>query len=83
MAHQDLQQVVTPPDLQRLSAELGVKYADLVRQGHWDTPTREAIDALVANVQQRVTGTIRLKLYKGDCRVVGRQAFADVRSTKL
>jgi argininosuccinate synthase len=83
MAHQDLQQVVSPPDLQRLSAELGVKYADLVRQGQWDTPTREAIDALVANVQPRVTGTIRLKLYKGDCRVAGRQVAADVRNKKF
>lgn len=82
VAHQDLQQFVTPPDLQRLAAELGVKYADLVRQGQWDTPTREAIDALVANVQQQVTGTVRLKLYKGDCRVAGRQAFGEVGATK-
>ncbi len=72
-----------PASLRRL----GVKYADLVRQGHWYTPTREAIDALVANVQQRVTGTVRLKLYKGDCRVAGREASAgsakfEVRSSK-
>lgn len=83
LAHQDLQQFVTPPDLQRLSAELGVKYADLVRQGQWDTPTREAIDALVAHVQQQVTGTVRLTLYKGDCRVSGRQAAGEVGTKKL
>ena len=83
MAHQDLQQVVTEPDLQRLSADLGVTYADLVRHGQWDTRTREAIDALVANVQRQVTGAVRLKLYKGDCRVAGRRAAGEVRSTKL
>jgi argininosuccinate synthase len=83
MAHQDLQQVVTEPDLQRLSADLGVTYADLVRHGQWDTRTREAIDALVANVQRQVTGAVRLKLHKGDCRVAGRRAAGEVRSTKL
>jgi argininosuccinate synthase len=83
MAHHDLQQFVTPPDLERLAAELGVKYADLVQRGQWDTATREAIDALVANVQQPVTGTVRLKLYKGDCRVAGRQGFGEVGSSKV
>ncbi|MFI5177419.1 MAG: argininosuccinate synthase [Vicinamibacterales bacterium] len=73
-AHGDLQALVTPRDLERLTADLGVKYADLVYNGLWYTPTREAIDALVAKVQERVTGTIRLKLFKGDCRVVGRKS---------
>ena len=71
-AHRELQKFVTPRDLERLTAELGVKYADLVYNGLWYTPTREAIDALVANVQEKVAGVIRLKFFKGDCRVVGR-----------
>lgn len=76
-AHLELQNFVTPHDLQRLSAELAVTYADLVYTGAWYTPTREAIDAFVGKVQSRVTGTIRLKLFKGDCRVAGRKsAFA-------
>jgi len=45
-----------------------------VYNGLWFSPTRSAIDAFVQNIQQRVTGTIRLKLYKGDCRVVGRKS---------
>ena len=64
----------TPRDSSGSPSELGVQYADLVYNGHWFTPTREAIDAFVATVQPRVTGTIRLKLFKGDCRVVGRQS---------
>jgi argininosuccinate synthase len=71
-AHKELQKFVTPRDLERLTSELGVRYADLVYNGLWYTPTREAIDALVAKVQETVTGTIRLKLFKGDCHVVGR-----------
>jgi argininosuccinate synthase len=73
-AHRELQKFVTPRDLERLTAELAVKYADLVYNGLWYTPTREAIDALVAKVQETVTGVIRLKFFKGDCRVVGRRS---------
>jgi argininosuccinate synthase len=71
-AHLSLQKFVTPRDLDRLTSDLAVKYADLVYNGFWYTPTREAIDALVAKVQEKVTGTVRLKFFKGDCRVVGR-----------
>jgi argininosuccinate synthase len=74
LAHKELQSFVTPRDLERLTSELGVKYADLVYNGLWYTPTREAIDALVRKVQEKVTGVIRLKLFKGDCRVVGRRS---------
>ena len=49
-------------------------YADSVYNGLWFSPTREAIDAFVAPIQQRVTGAVRLKLFKGDCRVVGRKS---------
>lgn len=73
-AHNELQKYVTPRDLARLASDVGVKYADLVYNGHWYSPTREAIDALVAKVQERVTGAIRLKLFKGDHRVVGRKS---------
>ncbi len=73
-AHKELQKFVTARDLERLTSELGVKYADLVYNGLWYTATREAIDALVAKVQEKVTGVIRLKFFKGDCRVVGRKS---------
>ena len=73
-AHRELQAFVTPRDLERLTSELGVKYADLVYQGLWFTPTREAIDALVQHVQKRVTGIIRMRFFKGECRVVGRKS---------
>ena len=73
-AHKELQKFVTARDLERLTSDLGVTYADLVYNGLWYTPTREAIDALVAKVQEKVSGVIRLKLFKGDCRVVGRKS---------
>jgi argininosuccinate synthase len=73
-AHRELEGMVIPKDLQRLKQRLAQEYADIVYNGLWFTPTREAIDAFVKYVQQRVTGTVRLKLYKGDCRVVGRKS---------
>jgi argininosuccinate synthase len=73
-AHKELQALVTPRDLERLTADLGVRYADLVYNGHWYGPTREAIDALVNKVQEKVTGVIRMKLFKGGCHVVGRSS---------
>ena len=71
-AHRELEGFVIPRDLERLKHELGRTYADLVYNGLWYSPTREAIDAFVANVQKGVTGTVRLKLFKGNCTVVGR-----------
>jgi argininosuccinate synthase len=73
-AHRELEGLVIPKDLQRMKQRLAQDYADIVYNGLWFTPTREAIDAFVQNVQQRVSGTVRLKLYKGDCRVVGRKS---------
>lgn len=73
-AHKELETLVIPRDLERLKRQLGAVYADLVYNGLWFTPTREAIDAFVQKVQERVTGVVRLKFFKGDCRVVGRQS---------
>jgi argininosuccinate synthase len=73
-AHRELLSFVVDRDLERLTHDLSVKYADLVYGGLWFTPAREALDAFFASLQQRVTGTIRLKLFKGHCTVVGRSS---------
>jgi argininosuccinate synthase len=73
-AHRELEAFVLPRDLDRLKRELSLKYADLVYNGHWFTPMREALDALTRQVQERVNGVIRVKLFKGACDVVGRSA---------
>lgn len=72
LAHRELQAMVVPRDLERLTHQVGRTYVDLVYNGRWFTPTREASDALVGHVQARVTGTVRVKLLKGACAVVGR-----------
>jgi argininosuccinate synthase len=73
-AQRELESLVTPRDLVRLKRELGVKYADLVYNGLWFTPMRQAIDAFVTTMQAQVTGEVRLRLFKGECRVAGRRS---------
>jgi len=74
IAHQELEKLVIARDLERIKHDLSRVYADLIYNGLWFSHTREAIDALVKSIQPRVTGAIRLKLFKGDCRVVGRKS---------
>jgi argininosuccinate synthase len=50
------------------------KYAELVYNGLWFTPLREALDAFVSKTQERVSGAVRLKLYKGNVIVGGRRS---------
>jgi argininosuccinate synthase len=69
-----LEALVLPRDLARLARQASRTYADLVYDGLWFTPAREALDAFFRSVHQRVTGTVRLRLFKGDCRVVGRRS---------
>ncbi|MYD70317.1 MAG: argininosuccinate synthase [Acidobacteria bacterium] len=82
-AHRELEALVVPRDLERLKAGLSRVYADLVYDGLWFSATREAIDAFVGSVQRYVTGTVRLKLSKGSCCVVGRRSPASLYDTAL
>jgi argininosuccinate synthase len=75
-AHRELEHFVLARDLERLKRELALKYAELVYNGLWFTPMREALDAFSRKVQQPLTGTIRLRLFKGNCEVVGRRTTA-------
>ena len=72
LAHRELENFVSPRDLFRMKQEMALKYADMVYNGLWYSPVRDAMDAFIAKVQERVTGTIRLKLFKGSAHVVGR-----------
>lgn len=73
-AHRDLEASVAPVELVRLKRELGVKYAELVDSGGWCTMTRQALDAFNSTIQARVTGVVRVKLFKGHHTAVGRQS---------
>ena len=73
-AHSELEQLVL--DRRTLAAKdlIAPRYADLVYEGRWWTTEREAYDAFVAVTQERVTGSVTLRLYKGSTAVVGRES---------
>lgn len=73
-AHQELERLVCDRALLRFKQGIASKYAELVYDGFWFTPLKRSLDALVNETQRKVTGTIRLKLYKGSCLVVGRKS---------
>lgn len=73
-AHRDLESITLDRDTQHLKDRLANEYATLVYNGLWFSRKREALDALISSTQKNVTGTVRIKLYKGNCIVVGRKS---------
>jgi len=69
-AHKALQALVLPRELDRLAPAMTRTFDDLVQDGQWFSPAREAIAAFVSAIQTRVTGTVTVRLFKGECRVV-------------
>jgi argininosuccinate synthase len=73
-AHSELEQLVL--DRRTLAAKdlIAPRYADIVYEGRWWTTEREAYDAFVAVTQERITGSVALRLYKGSATVTGRES---------
>lgn len=71
MAHQALEHLTLDRLTLHYKEELALKYAEIVYDGVWYSPLREAIDAFVNVTQKNVTGTVRVKLYKGNCTSAG------------
>jgi argininosuccinate synthase len=71
-AHQEIESLVLDRETRHFKDMIAVKYAELVYNGLWFTPLREALDAFVDSTQGPVTGKVRLKLYKGNIISAGR-----------
>jgi len=73
-AHKELESLVLDRELAHFKEILALKYSELVYYGLWYSPLKEALDAFVHSTQKHVTGSIRLKLFKGSCTAVGRKS---------
>jgi len=73
-AHRELESIVLDRETLRAKDRIALEYADLVYNGRWFTPLRAHYDAFVQATQTNMTGDVRLKLYKGNIIVVGRQS---------
>jgi argininosuccinate synthase len=73
-AHKELESLVLDRELQHFKEMVALKYAELVYYGLWYSPLKQALDAFVEKTQKNVTGSIRMKLFKGNCLTVARKS---------
>ncbi len=73
-AHKELECLVLDRELAHFKEMISLKYSELIYYGLWYSDLREALDGFVESTQKYVTGSIKLKLFKGNCVVVGRKS---------
>jgi len=74
VAHKELEALVLDRELAHFKEIISLKYSELVYYGLWYSPLRQALDGFVDSTQKKVTGAVRLKLFKGSCIPVGRKS---------
>lgn len=82
-AHREIEEQVLDRDTRHYKQLIAQRYAELVYDGKWFTPLREALDAFVDQTQRHVSGTVRLKLYKGNVVPAGTKAEKSLYLTDL
>jgi argininosuccinate synthase len=82
-AHRDLESLNLTADLIHYKQGIEETYARLIYNGLWYSPLRDALDAFIQKSQERVSGTVRLKLFKGHSMVVGRKSAYSIYSPDL
>ncbi|MEN8264519.1 MAG: argininosuccinate synthase [Nitrospirota bacterium] len=83
IAHRAIESITLDREVTHLRDSLIPKYSELVYNGFWFAPERETLQCLIDDAQRGVTGTVRLKLYKGNCIVAGRKAPKSLYSPEL
>ena len=74
LAHRGIEQITLDRGAAHLKDELAPRYAELIYNGFWFSPEREMLQAAIDHSQARVSGTVRLKLYKGAAHITGRRS---------
>ena len=82
-ARRAVESITLDREVKHLLDSLMPKYAELIYYGYWFSPERMALQRMIDDIQTAVTGTARLKLYKGNCMVVGRKAPGSLYDTRL
>ncbi|MBO9621475.1 MAG: argininosuccinate synthase [Sphingomonas sp.] len=83
LAHRGIEQITLDRGAAHLKDELAPRYAELIYNGFWFAPEREMLQAAIDYSQEKVSGTVRLKLYKGGVYVVGRKSPNTLYSEKV
>ena len=82
-AHEVLEMITLDKDTKHMKTKLAVDFADLIYNGKWFTPLREALQAFAVDTQKHVTGTVKLKLYKGNIITAGVTSPESLYSEKI
>ena len=82
-AHRAIESITLDRGAAHLKDELAPRYAELVYNGFWFSPERDMLQAAIDQSQAKVEGTVRLKLYKGGCHVIGRKSPQSLYSEKV
>lgn len=83
IAHKAVESITMDRELMHLRDSLVPKYTELVYYGYWFSPERQALQKLIDETQKNVTGTVRLKLYRGNCMVAGRKSVYSLYNQEL
>jgi argininosuccinate synthase len=83
LAHRGIEQITLDRGAAHLKDKLMPEYAELIYNGFWFSPEREMLQAAIDHSQARVTGTVRLKLYKGSVNIIGRKSPHSLYSERM
>ncbi|PKM92816.1 MAG: argininosuccinate synthase [Elusimicrobia bacterium HGW-Elusimicrobia-4] len=83
IAHREIESLVLDRETSHFKEILAVKYSELVYYGLWQSQLKKAIDGFINETQKNVTGSVKLKLYKGNCVVLGRTSTKSLYWEKL
>jgi argininosuccinate synthase len=73
-AHRDLESLTLTGDVTRYKRGIEETYSQMIYNGLWYSPLKAALDAFIEKTQERVSGTVRVKLFKGNAAIVGRKS---------
>jgi len=74
VAHQAMESITMDREVMHIRDGLIPRYAEMIYYGYWFSPEKEMLQSLIDETQKNVTGFVRLKLYKGNCTIVGRRS---------
>lgn len=83
IAHRAIESITLDREIMHLRDSLIPRYSECIYYGYWFSPERESLQGFIDEIQRNVTGTVRLKLYKGNCTVVGRKSPVSLYSQEL
>jgi argininosuccinate synthase len=82
-AHRAMESITLDREIMHLRDSLITRYSEMVYYGYWFSPERLAVQGLIDKMQENVTGVVRVKLFKGNCSIVGRKSTNSLYNLKL